>query len=117
MRTYEESLARVLDPEHYLCLMIKGGPRDEGRERLIEMRLDFPQNSVDAAGKQMQAAGWHLASRPDEGVDAIERVFWRRTTAHRSENITSLLTAALRVTHDHDGTLMSWVDVEELGEG
>ena len=107
-------MARVLDPEHYLWGMITDEQSDSSRERLVEIRLDIPEGSVAAADKDMVAAGWQLASRPDQDTETLERVFWRRTTAVRPEDITSLLTSALRVAHEHQGTLMSWMNVDVL---
>jgi hypothetical protein len=114
LNSFEQSLARVLDPEHYLWSMITDDQGDSSRARLVEIRLDIPKGSVAAADKDMIAAGWQLASRPDEHTDALERLFWRKTTAVLPQDITSLLTSALRVAHEHQGTLMSWMNVEDL---
>lgn len=114
LNSFEQSLARVLDPEHYLWLMITDGRSDSSRDRLVEIRLDIPESSVADANTDMIAAGWQLASRPDQDTDAPERVFWRRTTAVLPQDITSLLTGALRVAHEHQGTLMSWMNVDDL---
>ncbi|WP_158512734.1 hypothetical protein [Sphingobium sp. SYK-6] len=94
--------------------MIADDQSDSTRERLIEIRLDLPKHSVPIANEAMISAGWQMASRPDELKDALERVFWRKNTAVRPSDITSLLTGALRVAHENQGTLISWINVDDL---
>ena len=106
-------MARVLSPEHYLWDMVGYGQSDGSRKRLVEIRLDIPKASVAVADQVMFAAGWQLASRPDQDTDALERVFWRRNTQLLERDITTLLAAALRVAHEHNGTLVSWLNVED----
>ena len=114
MRSFEESLERVLDPDHYLWLMIGSADNDAGRKREVEVRLDVPSDKAGSAIRGMEAAGWNLSSRPDEGTDPLERVFWRRTTAVHPGDVKTLLTDALKVAHDSAGTLVSWINVEDL---
>ena len=116
MRTFEESLNRILDPDHYLWGMITSEQGDPSRLRSVEIRLDVPKDAVHAADEAMKVVGWQLSSRPDEMTDTLERIFWRKTTAISPDDIASLLTGALKVAHDNNGTLVSWMNVEELGE-
>ncbi len=114
MRTFEESLKRVLNPEHYLWGMVGSAADDAAREREVEIRLDIPAVNVETAAEQMAATGWTMSSRPDDGTDPLERIYWRKVTAVETGEVTRLLSEALRVAHDCEGTLMSWINVEDL---
>jgi hypothetical protein len=116
VRTFEESLARVLDPENYFWKMLEHDTQDADRERMVEIRFDIPGTAVEAADASMQKLGWQLTSRPDAETDILERLFWRKSTAIRHEDKIALLTSALKVAHETQGTLVSWINVEELGE-
>ena len=114
MRTFEDSLKRVLDPDHYLWCMIGHDADNAALERVVELRLDIPACNVPKAVEAMAALGWNFASRPDEATDPLERVYFRKRTAVQADDVRLLLTGALKVADDFNGTLMSWINVEDL---
>ena len=116
MTSFEESLKRVTNPDHYLWGMIGSDRDDAAREREVELRLDVPAGNAEDAIERMALADWQLSSRPDEGTDPLERIYWRKITAVRPEDVKDLLSGALRVAHDSEGTLMSWINIEDFGK-
>ncbi|NVE93727.1 hypothetical protein [Altererythrobacter lutimaris] len=61
----------------------------------------------------MELNGWELSSAPDGEENDLHRLYFRKATALTSEAKKSFLTGALRVAHEANGTLMSWINVED----
>ena len=113
MTSFEESLARVLDPEGVYWVYPGDGTDDQQRVRLIEQRLDVPATNALMAQTAMEKDGWKLSDAPDGQDDASHRLYFRKATKLTSEARRRFLTAALRVADDTDGTLMTWIIVED----
>jgi hypothetical protein len=83
---------------------------------LIEIRLDVPTQSKESAVAGMSSGGWSLSSTPDNETDPLERLYFRMMTTVETEQKKRFLSAALRVAYDTNGTLMTWINVEDLEE-
>ena len=114
MRTFEESLQRVLDPEGLYWRYPDDDNDDPTRERLIEIRLDVPRANVGIARTSMKKAGWQFASQPDDEADELQRLYFRKATALKPQDKAEFLTSGLTVAHETNGTLMTWISVEDL---
>ena len=114
MRSFEESLERVLDPEGFYWDRPGDDQDDPSRARLIKQRLDVPRTSIADAKAQMVAVGWMLDSSPDEETDELCRLYFRKVLDVTDATKTEWLTHGLRVAHNCNGTLMTWLSVEDL---
>jgi hypothetical protein len=103
----------VLDPEGLYWRYPGDETDDQERLRVIEQRLDVPLRNVEVARLMMERDGWQLSEAPDGSEDDLHRLYFRKVTALTSEAKRNFLTAALQVAHDADGTLMSWINVED----
>jgi hypothetical protein len=81
---------------------------------LIELRIDVPPNAIPNAIAQMNAQGWSLDTSPDGAEDVVCRLYFRRMQSLTENAKTEMLTHSLRVAADSNGTLISWINVEDL---
>jgi hypothetical protein len=112
VRSFEESLERVLDPNGYYWRYPGDEDDDPKRTRLVELRIDVPLESTGQAMARMNAGGWSLETSPDGDDDPVCRLYFRRTQTLTVGAKSEMLTEALRVASDCNGTLMSWINVE-----
>ncbi|OQW78992.1 MAG: hypothetical protein BVN32_05350 [Proteobacteria bacterium ST_bin14] len=111
--SFEASLARVLDPEGLYWNYPGDDKDDPSQDRLIEVRIDVPNDRASSAQSLMNQNGWQLASQPDEPSDPIQRLYFRKVQSLLPLDRTAMLTTALRAAHDADGKFWSWLDRPE----
>ena len=111
--SFDESLARVLDPEGLHWCYPGDDADDPSQVRLIEVRIDTPNERVSSARSRMEQEGWQLASQPDDASDPIQRLYFRKLQSLLPHDRTKMLTTALQAAYDADGKFWSWLNRRE----
>jgi hypothetical protein len=115
--SFEETLSRILDPVGIYWSNADEDLADPATERVVQIRIDVPPNSVPMAVVQMEADGWKFTEQPDEPTDPQQRLFFRRKQNLLPETKVAMLTAALKVVFPIDGArLWTWIILENENE-
>ena len=114
--TYDEVLARMLDPEGVYWRYPDDEIDDPNRIRQIQIRLDVPKQNTGIAISFMESFGWSLADAPDTDQDELHRLFFRRKQSLARNERTAMLAEALKTAFEADGKVWSWIEVEETDD-
>ncbi len=114
--TYDEVLARMLDPEGLYWSYPGDEVDDPNRVREIEIRLDVPKKNSLIAISTMKEFGWSLNEAPDTDQDQLHRLYFRRKQSLAKNERTAMLVEALKTAFESDGQVRTWIEVEELND-
>ena len=115
--TFDETLARVLDPDGIYWGYDGEDSDDPAVERTVQLRIDIPLARVSQAIAAMEQDGWLLTQQPDEADDPQQRLFFRRRQNLLPETRVAMLTNALGVVFPCEGgRLWTWIVVENENE-
>ncbi len=115
--TFEETLARVLNPEGIYWSFAEEDSKDPATLRVVQLRIDVPLDRVAEAVAQMEIDGWQFTEQPDEPDDPQQRLFFRRQQNLLTETKKRMLTNALKVVFPIEGArLWTWIIVEDENE-
>ena len=111
----EEALKRILDREGLYWAYPGDETDDPSRPRWIELRIDADRDRVAGAVKELESAGWTLASQPDEAEDAIQHLYFRKFQSLSEDDRKAMLFAGYRAAVESNGTFWSWVNLQDEG--
>ena len=115
--TFDETLARVLDPEGIYWSYADEDSVDPAAERVVQLGIDVPPNHVADAVARMEIEGWQFTEQPDEPEDPQQRLFFKRRQNLLPETKVAMLTDALRVVFPIEGArLWTWIILEDENE-
>lgn len=77
------------------------------------MRIDAPVDRAHEARNVLEAAGWRLASQPDDPVDPLQRLYFSKFQPLDTEQREAMLTAGYKAAAASDGQLRTWINLDD----